>query len=623
MLVLHNAKILATVRTILLFITLLVTGSLVGQSITTIAGNGTQGYSGDGGPATAARLKNPLGLALDASGNLYVADVYNNVIRRISPGGMITTIAGTGVADYSGDGGPATAAKLSWPAGIAIDQTGNIYFSDQVNDVIRKINTAGIITTIAGIERHGYSGDGGPAISAKLYVPVGIAIDKTGNVFFADAFNHVIRKIDKSGIITTVAGNGTEGYSGDGGAAVNARLRFPAGVEIDGSGNLYIADTDNSVIRKVDASGIITTIAGNGTNGYGADGGPAAASVLNKPALIRFDSQGNLIVADVNNHVIRRIDGSGITTIAGSGIRGYSGDGGDPLQARLSNPGAVAIDNTGVFYISDCNNNVIRRVDPCKDIISMPVSIAASSREICENDSVVFSASVAAAPLNASYGWTINGAPTDRKGATITLKGLKNGDRIQCLFSPGLVCSKVSASEPVSISVHPQPVVELGPEIFIEEGEHVQLHARSSTPVSTYKWLPSAGLDNAAIRDPVASPALTTNYLVEVTSEFGCKATGNIMINIFRKLYMPDGFTPNNDGKNDVFRIPAGTTMQLKKFCIYDRWGRLVFSTHDISRGWDGKVNGMNATGGVYVYVITGSDYKGDREVKGTFVLIR
>jgi gliding motility-associated-like protein len=620
---LHNAKS-NRVRSILFFIALLLTTTITAQSIITIAGNGNPGYSGDGGAATAAELKGPGGIVIDPSGNLIFADLNNNVIRKISALGIITTIAGTGAVGYSGDGGPATAAKLSAPTGLVIDQEGNIFFSDQLNDVIRKISTDGMITTVAGINKPGYSGDGGPATAARLYIPLGMAIDKTGNIYFADTHNQVIRKIDKRGIITTVAGNGTYGYSGDGGAAINATLRLPVGVDVDAAGNLYIADSENNVIRKVNASGVITTIAGNGTLGYGGDGGPAVAATLNTPVWLRLDDHGNLFVPDLLNHVIRKIDPSGlITTVAGSGISGYSGDGGDPLKARLNNPTAVACDNTGVFYISDAGNNVVRKVNPCKEITSFPVTIVASSGDICANDSVFFSASVASPALNGSYVWTINGQPVDLKKPVIELNGLKNGDKIQCLYSSGLVCSGTTASEIISVSVHPLPIVDLEPEVFIEQGGSIQLHAKVATAVSKYEWSPSTGLNNPSIADPVAAPVATTIYSVQVTSDFGCKAAGNIKVTISRKLYMPDGFTPNNDGVNDVFRIPAGTGLRLKKFCIYDRWGQMVFSTNDISKGWDGTVNGIKATAGVYVYVITASDYKGESQFKGGVVLIR
>ena len=300
--------------------------------ITTIAGNGYQGNSGDGGPAINAEMIWPEGIAVDSGGNIYIPDSTNNVVREVSGStGIITTIAGTGSQGYSGDGGAATSAELNTPMGVAVDASGNVYIADAGNNRIRKIAvSSGMITTVVGTGAAGYSGDGGAATGAELWDPLGITFDSAGNLYIADTQNSVIREVASStGIITTVAGNGFPGYSGDGGPATSAQLEFwgPGAIAFDSSGNLYIADTDNQVVRKVTvSSGTISTIAGDGSAGYAGDNGPATSAELNYPVALSVDAAGNVyMTSDYANFVIREVSSTGtITTIAGNGTRGYS-----------------------------------------------------------------------------------------------------------------------------------------------------------------------------------------------------------------------------------------------------------------------------------------------------------
>ncbi|MDL1963726.1 MAG: hypothetical protein LWW98_05190, partial [Deltaproteobacteria bacterium] len=337
--------------------------------IETVAGDETWGYSGDGGPAAQAKLYYPHGVAVDASGSIYIADARNHRIRKVDTSGIITTVAGNGTWGYSGDGGPAAQAKLRYPSGVAVDASGNIYIADTYNNRIRKVDTSGIITTVAGNGTWGYSGDGGPAAQAKLRYPCSMAVDASGNIYIAERYynseelySYRIRKVDTSGIITTVAGDGTRGYSGDGGPAAQAKLNYSFGVAVDASGNLYIADTRNHCIRKVDTSGIITTVAGDGTWGYSGDGGPAAQAKLCSPYGVAVDASGNLYIAD-SYSCIRKVDTSGIiTTVAGDGTWGYSGDGGPAAQAKLHWTYGVAVDASGNLYIADSYNHRIRKI---------------------------------------------------------------------------------------------------------------------------------------------------------------------------------------------------------------------------------------------------------------------
>jgi trimeric autotransporter adhesin len=334
--------------------------------ISTVAGTGSYGYSGDGGIATSAALTYPLGVAIDASGNIYIADTYNNRIRMVTKStGIISTVAGTGSSSYRGDGGLATSAELSSPRGVAIDASGNIYIADIGNNRIRMVTkSTGIISTVAGTGSSGYRGDGGLARLALLNSPRGVAIDASGNIYIADTDNRCIRMVTKStGIISTVAGTGSSSYSGDGGLATSAKLYYPYGVAIDASGNIYIADAGNNRIRMVTKStGIISTVAGTGSSGYSGDGGLAISAQLYDPSGVAFDASGNIYIADTINHCIRMVTKSTgiISTVAGTGSYGYSGDGGLATSTALRSPEGVAIDASGNIYIADTKNQRIR-----------------------------------------------------------------------------------------------------------------------------------------------------------------------------------------------------------------------------------------------------------------------
>lgn len=333
------------------------------QYISTVAGTGVAGYTGDGNACTSATLNIPQNVAFDNSGNLYVADKENNVIRKINAAGIISTVAGEGTAGYSGDGGLATSARLKKPTGIAIDATGNLYIADCANHVVRKVNSGGIITTIAGTGVGGYDGNGGPATAAKLKNPYGIAVDNLGSIYFSETSNYCVRKINPSGVISLVAGNNTAGYSGDGGPATSAQLKFPGYIAVNSTGEVYIPDWANYRVRKVSSTGIITTIAGNGTIGNDGDGGPATSAKLSAPNSVQFDNDGNMLIADPNANVLRKINSAGvISTIAGNGSSGFSGDGNFALFAQLNAPNGIAVNSSGVIYFADVNNNRIRKI---------------------------------------------------------------------------------------------------------------------------------------------------------------------------------------------------------------------------------------------------------------------
>ncbi|MCC7496038.1 MAG: hypothetical protein IT160_00585 [Bryobacterales bacterium] len=318
--------------------------------ISTVAGRGSYTYGGDGGAAEAARLWQPSGVAVDAAGSVYIADTANHRIRRVNTAGEISTFAGTGTAGFGGDGKPAAAAQLNAPAAVAVDGAFNLYILDSGNQRIRKVTPEGIINTIAGTGLPGYAGDGGPALSAEFDSPSAMVIDGSGALWIADTGNHRVRRIGADGLIMTVAGNGIKDSSGDGGRAVDASLDSPRGLAVDEEGNLYIADTSNRRLRRVNSSG--------GIDAWG-DG------EWSVPVALALDADSGLLVADAGLQRIRRIDpGGSAATIAGDGQAGFAGDGGPAAQGRLNGPSSMAVLPSGDILVADSANNRIRVLTP-------------------------------------------------------------------------------------------------------------------------------------------------------------------------------------------------------------------------------------------------------------------
>lgn len=340
--------------------------------IMTVAGGG----AGDGGPASAASIRAPQGVAVDTDGNLYIADGRNHRIRKVTPSGIITTVAGSGGWGFDGDGGPATRALLDNPAAVAVDGAGNLYFVDSGNVRVRKVDVNGVITTVAGNGARGYSGDGGPADAASLNDPTGIAVPPSGEFLVADALDHRVRKV-ANGIISTVAGNGQPPSCLDcpvdeGVAAIAASVR-PMAIAFDGATGFYVITGDR--VRHVNGAGTITTVAGNGGVCFNGcplgDGGPAlAASFYGARALAR-DAAGALYVADMANHRIRKVAAGIVTTVAGNGTSAFSGDGGPATAAGVGSPNGVAAGAAGVFFIAETFGDRIRRVDSVGTISTM------------------------------------------------------------------------------------------------------------------------------------------------------------------------------------------------------------------------------------------------------------
>ncbi len=342
------------------------------QIITTVVGNGVGGYYGDGGQATDAELNGPNATLIDGGRNIYVCDQQGNRVRLINRAGVISTYAGNGIGGFSGDGGPATAAEFNEPTVINADSAGNHYVVDFNNNRIRKIDTAGIVTTVAGNGSQSYSGNGGAATAAALFWPCCVITDDTGNLYIADSWNNVIRKVNTAGIINLFAGNQVGGFSGDNGNALAAELNKPFRIAFDRNWNMLVADCFNDRIREINTAGIITTIAGNGMASYSGDGGAASDAELNNPYGVCIDASGNIYIADTQNNRIRVINSSGtISTVAGVGMSGYSGDGGAAIAAEVNGPTGVSLGYAGNLYIADINNNRVREVIINSDELSV------------------------------------------------------------------------------------------------------------------------------------------------------------------------------------------------------------------------------------------------------------
>jgi uncharacterized protein (TIGR03437 family) len=503
-------------------------------TIQTVAGNGTLGYAGDGGPPILAQFNNPCKIAVDSSGNLYIADQNNFRIRKVS-GGTINTIAGNGTAGYSGDTGAATSANISPPCGVAVDKSGDVYFSQSspsTNAAIREVSANGTINTVAGtLLGGGYSGDSGAAVDAQVNGPTGLALDTAGNLYIADTLNNRIRQIQTNNNIYTVAGNGDTPplTAGSGVIAWYTSLSNPEGVTVDASGNLYIADTFNHCVREVygpatNMNHIIVTIAGvcGLTGGFSGDGGPATKALLNYPNDVAVDSAGNVYIADTYNFRIRMVTPGGtIYTIAGRSRSGYSGDGGLATNASLSFPTGIAVGPGGVIYVADTQNNVIRQLSTNPGpILIPPIITSMNSASACGGYAGIVAPGswmevhgtnlASDARSWASSDFNGNTAPTSLDGTTISIAGqnavldyispTQVNAQVPLTVSPGTqtvqVTSPNGTSPIVAVTVNPaQPGLCLG---YTLNG--TQYAAAVVNGTSTYVLPSSAGLGGIAYR---------------------------------------------------------------------------------------------------------------------------
>jgi len=493
--------------------------------ITTFAGTGTSGFTPNGSAATATAMTTPIHTSIDASGNIYYTDYLNSVVRRISTAGIVTTYAGNGVTGYLGDGGPATNARLDNPAGTAIDAAGNLYIADYQGYEIRKVTPAGIISTIAGTGSAGIGADGIQATASAINHCWGVAVDGSGNVYFSDRYNHDIRKINTSGIVTTIAGTGgTPGFSGDGGPATAALLDQPLDLIFDPAGNLYIADGSNNRIRKITPAGIISTIAGNGTPGFGGDGGPATAlSVeMNVPVGLALDSAGDLYFGDYGNNRIRKITPAGIiSTIAGTGGSGYNGDGISPTAATLTTPQGVAVYGPGNIYICDASNYRIRKISP------VGTSISASATAICQGATALFTDPTPGGT------WTSSNTAVVTVGSATGIVTGAGGGTATITYTYPFTCGLTYVTQPVTVTTTSAGVITglstvcLGSTIPLTDATSGGTWSSSNTAIAT---VGSTGVVNGITTGNVVI-SYTISNSCGTFSALSLVSVGNLIIN--------------------------------------------------------------------------------------------
>jgi sugar lactone lactonase YvrE len=477
-------------------------------TIATVAGNGTFGFSGDGGPAAGvASLLLPDGISFDALGNLYIADNGNFRVRRVTPDGLITTVAGNGTSGTSGDGGAATNAALR-PTAVLADASGNLFVADELNHRVRKIAADGTISTFAG---GGVGGDGGPATAALVVGPRGLAMDAAGHLLISDSGNKRIRSVALDGTISTIAGTGVAGFSGDGGPATSARLGSTYGITIDAAGNLFIADTSNHRIRKVGTDGIISTVAGTGTAGGSGDGGPATSARLNSPNGVAIDPSGNLLIADTNNNRIRKVSPDGtISTIAGTGTPAFAGDGGPAVSAWLHRPSGILTDSQGAVYFSDWFNYRVRRIGRQKPVLVWDTPADIDYGVPLGSARLNAIATHAGSPVSGTYTY-------DPPAGTLLNAG--DGQTLSVWFTPDDISNFETVSATVSIDVLPlTPTITWLPPADIVYGTLLgatQLNATASVP-GTFVYTPPSGttLPVGATQplSVVFMPSDSTNY---------------------------------------------------------------------------------------------------------------
>ncbi len=586
----------------------------------TVAGTGTPAYDGDGGPAVAAKLMYPEGVAVDASGNIYIADTSNHRIRKVTAAtGIITTYAGTGVAGFAGEAGPATTARLFYPQGLALDSAGNLYVADQYNQRIRKIAVgSGIITTVAGNGTAGFGGDGAQATTGMLNYPTGIAVDGNNNLYIADRLNHRVRKVATgTNILSTLAGDGTAGYLGDGTPATTARLNAPETVAVDAAANVYIADTNNYRIRKVTSGGVITTVAGNGTAGSNGENGPGTSAQLYQPQGVAVDGAGNVYIADHYNQRIRRLNVlTGIlSTIAGAANQGFTGDGGAAVAALLNQPAAIAVDAFGSVYIADTYNHRIREaaVPPpaLPAIVTQPVSVIVNAGQ-----QVSFTAAANGNPTptvqwqvstNNSGIWTNIGGATATTYA-FTTTAADNGKLYRAVFTNSAGSTATAAA---LLTVDSTPVITLNP-LSQTVGRTFTVRftaAATGVPVPFVKWQVSVGgggftdIPGATSATYSFAAAFSDNgnqYRAVFSNVVGSTNTSPATLTVINATNTQKGADFNGDDKADIFWRNYATGANM----VWEMNGGTRLNTIDLDR-----------IGNINLKVVGLGDFNGDGKV--------
>lgn len=569
------------------------------QIMTTVAGNGVQGFSGDGGPAAAASLSGPYGVAVDAAGNIYIADSIYNCVRKVAAGtGVISTFAGTcgSPGGYYGDGGPATQAEMKFPFNLTLDAAGNLYITEHDNHVVRKVDTAGIITTIAGdgapCVGPSPCGDGGPATLARLHTPTGIAVDTAGNVYVADGYNHCIRKVNSAGGINTIAGDPNHfswGNAGDGGPAQAALLHTPYGLAFDGSGNLYYVDFYFHVVRKIAAAGgqvtgasTISRVAGiySTAPGFSGDGGPATLAKMDTPSGLTVDATGNIYISDRVNRRLRKVDTSNIiSTVSGNGIGGSSGDNGPAVLAQVHDPSQLTTDACGNLYIADYGAYRVRKISGGAVPAFNPTITSATP--VCAGKKISAKGLYAGTIPPDSYSWQLQsctpaGVPTGAyDSGVLTSPGAPPATAFSFPNTANLACNqhylitltlKKNCPAPTTAQITKQVFVKCGPTPAIS-GATTICNGGSTTLCSSYQnnsqyaaqWTYQTGgiINDMQGQCITVSPTTNTTYNLSVTDNAtGC--TGSTSANVVVAKNNP-AFTyqTNYTSPNNYFTVSA------------------------------------------------------------------
>jgi|GEM_PF-3140181 len=554
-------------------------------TVTTFAGGSGCGYAD--GNATTAKFKVLNGITIDPSGNLYVID-ENDRVRKIAPDGTVTTIAGNG-QNQTVDG-LGTAASFQDPKGITIDAAGNLYIT-QGDYLIRKVTPGGMVTTITA-----------PSSVSKLNNPVGVTTDPLGNLYITD-YTSAIKKIAPDGTITIIAGHDGSGFTDGIGAA--ASFNQPKGITRDNLGNLYITDSKNNAIRKIDPSGKVITLVLSTTN-------PNDKATLNNPIGIKLDPFGNLIVVDTDNERIVRITPSGqLTTIAGNGIVGNN-NGNTNTPAMLG--GTVSID-VPVTVLSSINST-----SPQAGITSTISSVPADAT-VCAGKSIDFTATIPNGTSVNSYQWQVNGVSVGTNQSTFSSNNLQNDDVVTCITTNNASCTVPQTSLPIQVHINPAPGIVFDQNPTIKLGESVTLNPQLSGDIVSLSWSPSFGLNSTTTPYPLAFPGVTTTYYLTATSSLNCQTIVPVTVTVISPIHIPNTFTPNGDGFNDVWKIDDLVNYPNCTVNIFNRYGQALFHTNGYGTPWDGTYHGSQVPPGTYYYII---DLKnGSKPLSGWVAIIR
>jgi gliding motility-associated-like protein len=553
--------------------------------VTTFAGGSTCGYAD--GPGATAKFKVLNGITIDPSGNLYVID-ENDRVRKITPDGTVTTIAGNG--QNSTADGLGNAASFKDPKGITIDASGNLYIT-QGDYLIRKVTPGGMVTTITAA----------PAVS-KLNNPIGITADPLGNLYVTD-YTSAIKKIAPDGTITIIAGH--DGSGSADGIGTAASFNQPKGIIRDNQGNLYITDSKNNAIRKIDPSGKVTTLQLFTTN-------QSDKATLNNPIGIKLDPFGNLIVVDTDNERIVRITPAGqLTTIAGNGIVGNS-------NGNTNTPPML-----GATVFKDVQVTVQSSIGSTSQQGGTPVTISSipDNATLCAGKEMAFTAHIPSGAVINSYQWRVNGVNAGTNQATFNSTTLQNGDVVTCTTSDNVSCTVPQPSEPIQAHIIPAPVIVFDQNPTIKLGENVTLTPQLSGDIVSLSWSPALGLSSTTTPYPLANPGTTTTYHLTATSSTNCQTEASVTVTVITPIHVPNTFTPNGDGYNDFWKIDDLLNYPKCTVDIFNRYGQALFHANGYGTPWDGTYHGGKLPPGTYYYII---DLKnGVKPLAGWVAIIR